>query len=324
MIDLTVLELDKLAKSFYKEIKTELKAKIKDEKNYLNGFQTNSGKYFGDYLLKNLELLITGRLEKLIRDVQPELEILFNKEYVNDINKKPSQFKETINSILFYEKHDKWGAYAYTKKLGVKCCPYCNRTYITTLGSDKKKFVRADIDHFLAKSKYPYFRLSFFNLIPSCVICNRNAKGEKKTKLDSNIYPYKEGFNENTKFVYRPKTYLDAIGKGNPKIIFAHYGNSAQTKKANGNIKLFRLKDQYSIHTDELNHLIQLKEVYTTTYIDDLLNTYKGLISTKEEAYKLAFGKEYDLANDYKSPLSKFTRDILDDLLMLNSFKNSQ
>ena len=233
-----------------------------------------------------------------------------------------SNLKLIVDSILMFESHDKWQAYKFSRNLGLQCCPYCNRTYITTLGKDCKKFSRPDIDHFLSKKDYPYFRLSFFNLIPSCIICNRNAKQAGKTLLDKNIYPYSEGFDNHTMFLHVPKTYDDAIGLGNPKIKFAYYGNLQNRKKAKANIKLFRLEDQYSMHTYELNHLIKLKELHSEAYIEDLMSKYPGLLKTQAEAYKMAFGKEYDLINDDKRPLSKFTRDILEDLQMLNIFKS--
>ena len=321
MIDLTVLELDKFAKAFYRSVEEDVKKELTTSLPYLNGFTTFSEKKLGEYLKTNIEKIITSDLGTLLDDIHPELKTVFKEEYGFTSPKKPNDFKKCIDKILHFEKHDKWGAYSFTRKVGVDCCPYCNRTYITTLGTDNKKLVRSDIDHFLAKSKYPYFRFSFYNLVPSCVICNRNAKGKSETKLDCHIHPYIEGFGDKAKFVYKPMSYKGAVGRGESKIKFAYYGDRNENKKIKGNVKLFRLEEQYSIHQKELNHLIQLKEVHSRAYLQDILEKYDGLINSKEEAYLLAFGKEYNHALDYEQPLSKFTRDILEDLGMLDIFK---
>ena len=61
--------------------------------------------------------------------------------------------------------------------LGIKVCPYCNRSYIHTL---KHHGVRPQYDHFFSKIKYPYLAVSLYNLIPSCSICNQ-AKSDIDT-----------------------------------------------------------------------------------------------------------------------------------------------
>lgn len=111
-------------------------------------------------------------------------------------------------------------AYWLQRQLGVEVCPYCNRIYTTTL--HRKKRIRPDFDHFYPQSRYPYFAVSLFNLIPSCSMCNRGKsdkaeikgdivnleKTKEKTSTDiqnltftdrqkkSIIYPYDESYNE--------------------------------------------------------------------------------------------------------------------------------
>ncbi len=308
-----------LSQAFFESIKEELVSRIDSEKKALNKHVTSSGIGLGDYLARNIEKIITTDLQKLVNEVHPELEDLFEKNYQNGPDKKPLPFKVSIDHIFFFESPEKWKPYNLARQLGVHCCPYCNRTYITTLGEDKAKFSRPDFDHFLPKSVYPYFRLSFFNLIPSCVICNRNAKGRKTTSLKNNIYPYSEGFGDKARFTYYPKTYQDLIGQGRPEVGFLFLGSDEHKQKCENNIALFRLKEQYSVHTYELNHLIKLRLLYSVDYIDELMRKYPDLLKSREEAYKMAFGREFELAQDEKRPLSKFTRDILRDLGMLNT-----
>lgn len=49
-----------------------------------------------------------------------------------------------------------------------------NTQYIKT----NNKVVRHHLDHFYPKSKYPFFAVSFYNLVPSCYECNSGLKGD--------------------------------------------------------------------------------------------------------------------------------------------------
>lgn len=93
--------------------------------------------------------------------------------------------------------------YQLLRELNVVVCPYCNRIYTITLPSrkeldEKKQFrtTRPVFDHFYPRSKYPYFALSLFNLIPSCHICN----GNKRDIAARMVYPYDEAFGKKAAF----------------------------------------------------------------------------------------------------------------------------
>ncbi len=319
-------DLESLSKKFYSRIEKSIMLKINSDLKLLNGFVTDNSKTpLGNFLKKEIPNIIKSPLnDTFIKKYNDELKILFENNYKLittsfSKNKVETQFKKAIDKILFYESHDIWKAYQVSIDIGANTCAYCNRTYTTTIGDDAKKFARGDFDHFLAKSLYPYFRLSFYNLIPCCVICNRNAKKDGETSIDNNIYPYAEGFDNKTIFTYLPKCYEEIIGKGNPEIDFLFLGDNIHTHKSKGNINLFRLKQQYSIHTQELNDIINKRRVFSDSYLQELQNDYPQLIKSFDDAYLLAFGKEFELANDEKRPLSKFTRDIVDELGMIKT-----
>lgn len=323
MINLTsnhTRDLSSISESFYQQLEQKMKLKLNAHSSFLNGsnFNTASGHKLAVYLRAYLKEIITADLNTILIKHESELKALFKKEYVNKSKGVFSDFKIKINEIFNYENFSSNDGYSFSKTLGIDVCPYCNRNYITTIGNDKAKFVRADIDHFLPKYKYPYLRLSFFNLIPSCVICNRNAKGRKETSIKNNVHPYIEDFGNDAKFIYKPKTYRDLIGKGNPEIDFSFSNDKAKIKRIKENIRVFRLKEQYSIHNKELNHLLALREAFTESYIDDLINRYPSLNLTKKEAYYYAFGLSYSHIEDEKQPLSKFKRDILEHIDMIN------
>ena len=321
MIDLTLnksRDLKAISANFYYAIEKKVKNKINKNSEYLNTFKTASNHQLATYLTANIKEIISSDLQTILSAHEWEFKKLFQKEYINDKPKKFSKFKTIINEIFDYESLSAKEAYSFTEALSINTCPYCNRNYITTIGNDRAKFVRADIDHFLPKYKYPYLRLSFYNLIPSCVTCNRNAKGRIETSLEKNIHPYIEGFGNDAKLIHKPKTYQDLIGKGKPEIDFIFSDNKTKVEKIKGNIKVFRLKDQYSIHTEELNQLLALREAFTESYIDDLIARYPELKLTKEEAYYYAYGSVYSEIGDESQPLSKFKRDILEHIEMIS------
>lgn len=58
----------------------------------------------------------------------------------------------------------------------------------------------AVLDHYYDKGKYPYLALSFYNLIPSCNICNSKFKTTIDFKEIPHLHPYEDSFNEKAKF----------------------------------------------------------------------------------------------------------------------------
>ncbi len=57
------------------------------------------------------------------------------------------------------------------------------------------------LDHWLPKSKFPLLQLSFFNLIPSCEICNTRVKKTREFMKDVHVHPYDFTYEE-LKFTY--------------------------------------------------------------------------------------------------------------------------
>ncbi len=85
-------------------------------------------------------------------------------------------------------------------KLKSLTCPYCNfvpleMTAWKDVQGDKQK-AYLDLDHFYSKCRFPFFALSFYNLIPCCHYCNATAKGTKLFDVDSHIHPYHQDFDD--------------------------------------------------------------------------------------------------------------------------------
>lgn len=105
---------------------------------------------------------------------------LFDKQNYSDIIEK-------LNKMYEYDfVQNRWEGHYDKMKIRIKVCPYCGFGEIS------------EIDHFLPKSIYPEFSVFYFNLVPSCHICN-SKKGNKKNIC---IHPYLEDIKDIDKMLW--------------------------------------------------------------------------------------------------------------------------
>ncbi|AEW85352.1 hypothetical protein FCOL_02525 [Flavobacterium columnare ATCC 49512] len=219
------------------------------------------------------------------------------------------------NWFLNLDPDGVWGPYQLTESLGMKVCSYCNRQYTFSLSKGKNKITRPELDHFLPKNENPLLSLSFFNLIPSCTICNRDCKGKKSFSYQTHFSPYEANSkHELIKYDYYPKTYLGSIGETDEFRIFVKNDGaklSPELKaKIDGNTKVFELNTIVNEHKDVVQEIIKKRHISNDNYIETLQKTFPGAKLTLEEAYRLAYGNFYDEKEFNKRPLAKLTKDI--------------
>jgi len=222
--------------------------------------------------------------------------------------------KSLLKSCFFYHNYDKWGAYELAKDLGVNVCPYCNRQYTFTMSSSTGK-TRPQFDHFYDKATYPYLSMSFYNLVPSCSICNSGFKGSTKFSFDRSSHPYIEGFDPDIKFTIKPYNVSFINGKSSAyKIKFA-ISNKAITVnkkyKAGRNIYNFKLVELYNHHKDYVDELIIKARIYNQDYIESLFREFQGTLFGSIEDVKRMIVSNYTNESELgKRVLSKLTADI--------------
>jgi len=105
-----------------------------------------------------------------------------------DVTRNFDHFNTILTDIFLnhgydgeYDDHSKvFDKSKFVSLLNLRICPYCGRAFIYSVQQlGNKTVVKPQIDHFLPKSKYPFFALSFMNLIPSCQTCNmKDCKGD--------------------------------------------------------------------------------------------------------------------------------------------------
>ena len=270
-------QIDKKCLKYIKDnLKDILKANNNELKEYIKYFQENYPNSIG---VENQKKEEWHQLYKIIRAE------IFEKEYNN------------------WGKRKTYGSYKFVETLDLKTCPYCNRNYTFIVDEESGK-LRPELDHFYPKSIYPFLAMSFYNLIPSCPICN-HTKSSKVSENLINPYDIKD---DDFKFTYKP-TDISFSQIESKKYNMDSF--EIEFKKKNENIDIFKLDELYKQHKDIVVDLLMKKAYYPKSYIEEL---EKSFGFTKDEIYRYLlnnYKKEEDL---HKRPLSKLIKDISKEL----------
>ncbi|MFZ0595854.1 MAG: hypothetical protein WAM46_02640 [Flavobacterium sp.] len=259
--------------------------------------------------IKYFDLLINDYLEDILSGT-PEL--------LSELNNKLTPYDSVILEAIKYVFNYDWftdkcvkryDAYDLAEDLDVITCIYCNRLYTNTVITKKKqKIIRPQFDHFFDKDSNPLLALSFFNLIPSCSICNSNIKLGKTFELKTHIHPYKDYVIDDFNFTYN---YTSENKSGLRIIIDSEIGSKIEKTFTD-----MSLETIYNAHISELKDLLDLKSRFSDRYLSILSSNILGpsIPISQEELYRLAFGVEFAKEDFYKRPFSKFKNDILQEL----------
>lgn len=226
------------------------------------------------------------KLRDIIDDFEPRMSDDFKKVLYNAF----------VSNVYSTKKFD---GLKFVNDIGLQTCPYCNRAYIQSVS--KRGVVRPQIDHFFPKDKYPYLGVSFYNLIPSCSVCNgTTVKGNRDSYKDNLVSPY-EIRNDDFKFSFDIK----AINDFPPKLV----------EKIPINDKYFKLEDFYRHHGDITHELyIKLYREDTKEHYDSLRKSLSGIGFDEAEIHRFITCGYLDDEELHKRPLSKLIKDISEEL----------
>lgn len=217
-----------------------------------------------------------------------------------------------IQKIFNYEAYiakNPTFAYYLAQLQNVNTCTYCNRQYtLTVMTENNEKIIRPEFDHWFAQSLYPDLALSYYNLIPSCALCNSILKNGQDTELSTHVHPYLNS-DAGFKFSYRRLRHgeYSVICKVNDL-------PEAEKKKVENTLSLFRTQEVYNAHADmELKDLLDLALSHPGDYIDELIyHVMRKTSLTEQDVLRMLFGIECDPENMLNRPLSKFKMDIIE------------
>lgn len=267
-------------------------------------------------------LELPGKLKAIITALPGDMPALEAEIKAKAKSKNIKDYGKHLKRVFVYKtfsnkKTPNYNAYHLSVALDVKVCPYCNRQYTFTLIDAKENFTRPEFDHFLSQSKHRLFALSFYNLIPSCSICNSRLKHSKEFSLSKNFHPYLSGFGEDALFNYAPVDYRSTVGLASNLTISLEVKEDAKHRsKIDKNINVFRLNETYCGHADYVSEIVRKFYVTNADYLKALHETFPN-IATKEELYRIAFGNYFEDEDHEKRVLAKLTKDIAKRLRML-------
>lgn len=255
-----------------------------------------------DFLISHLKNIIMGKPEELLI-----LQENFNRLLC-------VENKEVVQTIFDYHEfsREKTGYWAYrlAENLDIKVCPYCNRLYTTTVYENPEikigKCTRPEFDHYFPQCKYPLLALSFYNLIPSCHVCNSNMKGAKEFLLKTHLHPYCDDVIHDYHFGYM------LVNMNDIRITLDCQGEKKECIKKT--FEEFKICEIYNEHRDIAIDMRKLKDEFSDDYLGILAKTYRGLDCSKENLYRLAFGTYLEEENFLKRPFSKFKKDIAEQI----------
>ena len=313
-IDIEENELQDLKEQYESELIKWLKKK--KEKEEKKGKEEEKGKIELDYFYKHKKELILCKPEEMACKWS---------EFINDNtikddysiwegnalkDKEGTEFGQFIkkmatlyNRFMQAKNSDKtMRAYWLIDSLGIDVCPYCNRNYIYTIKGNKKNDpkYRAEIDHFLPKSKYPIFALSFYNFVPSCPVCN-HIKRDKRIKVNPWI-GYKEG--------KEPKFRIQNINTPNFK--GSENAPQIEIQPQNEDFKKLGIDQLYAHHSDIAQDILNRIQCYNSDAYKAILTSFQGIAHTESELSSLIWGNYTEPKDFSKRPLSKLTADILE------------
>lgn len=333
----SIRELDALADIFYDEVLIKLKLQTGVNNRLFQAKRSNlvAEKEFYNELAKNLKQIIVSRpvdLENLSNRLYPLYMAVqryrVGKLPISKTNKQKSQVKkewkkevlELFNYSFFIAKDTGKWAYEHSRRISLNVCPYCNTQFTFTIRSSRGK-TRPQFDHFFNQAKHPYFAMSFYNLIPSCYVCNSNLKGSKIFKTSTCIHPFIEGVEDTLHFKISISKVDFLTGKKNFEIILQEIDGAEpdKVKRAKKNAEVFHIEEQYAFHKNYVGQIIYRSYLYTDSKLNELMNDFNEssgmkLFSSKEEIIEMLYGNYMREDRLHEQVLAKLTKNIANDM----------
>lgn len=198
-----------------------LVGRIKTQKAISTANQEQTQVDFWDYLLDNneanLRRIIISRPD-VLKALIAEIEGLFTHAFFSNDNSYTdatlTPFGDTVKTAFGFETlyRSKDNCVHNFQQLNLRHCPYCNMfpvhmtRYRANMGPEAKNRALHQLDHFYPQSRHPYLAVSFFNLIPSCSVCNGQYKLERKFDTDTHFNPYQRRLDDH--FIFEVNTVI--------------------------------------------------------------------------------------------------------------------
>ena len=253
-----------------------------------------------------------------------------------------SKYKKKVLKNTEYFLLKNYDSYRKSMKLvkivqimGVEVCPYCNRNFVENYvtrkeNGQRKAYFKGDLDHYYSKEEIPALALSFFNLVPSCKVCNH----EKSDSTKRTFYPFYDNENDEYHFsievydsndtrdiVYEEpiedieeKRFDSTVWQGisdNFKIKLHSNGEKKLSERMKNSKETFHLEKKYNHSKEYVREMIRKRYIYSETHKDILLKNFAGIFVNEKQIVETLYSYSDNEEYMHNRPLSKLTKDIL-------------
>lgn len=250
---------------------------------------------------KHLVLAQYSKLKQAQCAIENENRFKMKKECFKPIKVKNKLVRKDLYQTLYkaYDniaKSEKDGASMRVRMVRaaeITVCPYCNRDYINCRADNVSG---AQLDHFFNRAEYPIFAVCLYNLVPVCGNCNR----VKSAKVKSFVSPFDETMDwENLElFTYDPKSISGSA-------VVIKDGTLLEE-----NIKEMKIRQAYEIHDKEVKALLERKEFYSKSQVEEFKKVLCKMTISDEEMKKMIFGPQIRQEDMRTKPLGKMMHDL--------------
>ncbi len=261
-----LLMKDSLKKRLQKKIRRE-----KDPKKLVFYKKLAEKKY------KILEEIITGSPIHLA-DIQEQMDAMVKKNLIPAFSQNikgvisSTQFGLEVLNLFDYKSCRGSIKFIWlVNELDVVVCPYCNESYMHIVKVSDDEKILHEFDHFIPKVIAPYLSLSFYNLIPSCHICNSNLKNTTVFRLNDYSHPYADNLHSCVRFstdkpidVNNPNSFDVAVN-----IITT---NPDDIRKSTNNVRIFSIQQRYNKFKNDIIRFEKLRANYSESKKQEMLN----------------------------------------------------
>lgn len=300
-------------KTLYQKVKRISKLNLQDEVNGLRKCEKKNAQKLLKAIVKGLFGSLREHLSADGDELRLKVEICDNNIRTNPlfvhVYKALKEPMEELYSVMRDLKQDD-----VFEKLNIRTCPYCNRQYTFTLKPTQKgdPNTSPEFDHFYPKRDYPTLAICFYNLVPSCHCCNHG----KSTK-QLNINPYFDEFKGAFYLCkaaddHTPLNAKEAMDIKNEQDVHIAYGGYNPEERED--IKTLGLNKLYGMHQNYVMEIIDKVNAYNSAVNQGLVDSFQGVYQNRGEVFDFVWGRHLELAEQEYRPLSKFTKDLLDQM----------
>lgn len=323
--DMRKIEIDGVIRSFANDYKAKVILQLPDVTVKLQEL----GRFVADKNPWTDKNAITDYIGQIIADysdlltLEPKSWQTYIRKYNNVLVREPNMLTTEVNYRLkakggfykgiFYERILACLGYEDARlilgpihqTMGLKTCVYCNVNPTIAVEGD----VMYQMDHFMPQSKYPFLGTCFYNLQPSCGICNGH-KGKKP--CDFGLYVNVEQRKELNPFRFLSIiSQVPMIENGECLDIQLRSKSKTETEESKKHDKMFHIHTMYSAYKNMVSELYDRCYQLNESAVNAMAAAFR-IPPTKESVLSFISGNfSSDDTTIHQEPFTKLRQDTI-------------